>query len=221
MRTYWHDLRYAIRLLMRSRGFFAVAVGTLALGIGATTAMFAVVNGVLLRALPFEDPERLTLVQLLRPDAEGGPGAMRSMVWSYPKYRAFADIQTIFDGTAVFAPREVSLTHVDEPERVRGEVVSDQYFGVLRIRPVRGRTFTAAEAHTPGTAPVAMIGEGLWARRFGSDPGIIGRAMHINGTPYAVVGVLPRDFRGLSGRADVWIPLAALEPDSLDESAAY
>ena len=221
MRTWWHDLRYAVRLLMRSRGFFAVAVGTLALGIGATTAMFAVVNGVLLRALPFEDPERLTLVHLLRPANEGTPGAMSTMVWSYPKYRAFSRIQTVFDGTAVVAPREVSLTHVDNPERLRGEIVTDQYFAVLGIHPVRGRTFTAAEANTAGTAAVAVIGEGLWTRRFGSDPGIVGRTMHINGAPYVVVGILPRAFRGLSGRADVWVPFAALEPDALDESSAY
>jgi putative ABC transport system permease protein len=216
MRTCWYDLRYAVRLLMRSRGFFAVAVGTLAIGIGATTAMFAVVNGVLLKALPFDDPERLTLVQLLRPDDDGGPGAMRGMVWSYPKYRTFAEIQTLFDSTALFAPREVSLTHVDEPERIRGEVVTERYPGVLGINPVRGRTFTAAEANDPDSARVAMIGEGLWARRFGSDPGIIGRTIHINETPYAVVGVLPRSFRGLSGQAEAWLPLAVFEPGALD-----
>jgi putative ABC transport system permease protein len=221
MRTWGYDLRYAVRMLTRSPGFFAVAIATLAIGIGANTAMFAVVNGVLLKPLPFDDPESLELVRLLRPDSDEGPGAMRPMVWSYPKYRTFRDMQTVFGEAALFAPRELSLTHVDEPERIRGEVITTAYPGVLGVRPVLGRAFTAEEADSAGAMRVAMIGEGFRATRFGNDVDVLGRTIHFNGMPYTIVGVLPRGFRGLSGQADVWLPLAALEPGAIDQAYSH
>ena len=211
MRTIRDDIRYSVRLLKRSPGFAAIAITTLALGIGANTAMFAVVNGVLLKPLPFAEPNRLMLVHLLAPDRQRGPNAFREVSWSYPKYASFLRNQTAFESSSGFALREMSLTDVTEPERIRGEVTTEQYLAVLGIAPLIGRAFTREEAHVAGTAPVAMIGEGLWRRRFGSDRAIIGRTIHIDRNPYTIVAVLPRGFRGLSGQADAWVPLATYQ----------
>lgn len=211
------DVLYALRLLRRSPGFTAVAIATLALGIGANTAMFAVVNAVLLKPLPFGDPERLMLVHMLWPDRQAGPGVHREGVWSYPKYRTFLELQRSFDDTALFAGREFSLAGEGNPERVRGEVVTERYPAVLGIAPIIGRPFRYEEARGKGATAVAMIGHGLWTRRYGGDPTILGRTIQINATPYMVVGVLPRGFRGLNGDAEIWAPLAVLEPGMLTE----
>jgi putative ABC transport system permease protein len=217
MSAIWQDVRHALRLLGRSPGFTIVAVLTLALGIGANAAMFAVVNAVLLKPLPFVDPERLMLVHLLAPDRQASPGVFREAVWSYPKYRTFLEVQRSFDDAALFSSRDFSLSGDAEPERVRGEVVTERYPGVLGINPILGRAFTYDEANREGAPAVVLIGHGLWTRRFGSDPAILGRAIQINGTPYAVVGVLPRGFRGLSGDAALWVPLAVSEPGQLTQ----
>ncbi len=213
------DVRYALRLLARSPGFAAVAILTLALGLGANTAMFAVVNAVLLKPLPFQQPERLMLVHLMMPDWDN-PGVFREGVWSYPKARMFAEIQQAFDGTALFAGRDLDLAGDADPERVRGEVVTDEYPGVLGVAPILGRAFTHDEAHREGSPPVALIGHGLWVRRYGGETGVIGRAIRINGTPHTVVGVLPPGFRGLNGNAELWVPLAILEPGQLPDRQA-
>jgi putative ABC transport system permease protein len=213
------DLRYAIRSLLRSPGFALVAVVTLALGIGANTAMFAVVNAVLLKPLPFRDADRLMLVHLLIPNRESG--TKTEGVWSYPKYRTLLDMQDVFDNTALFASRDISLTDDGEPVRIRGEVTTERYPAILGIHPVVGRPFTGREANVPGEAPVAMIGHALWTRRYGADPAVVGRTVGINSTEYTVVGVLPPNFRGLSGNAEIWVPLAAFEPSFLPQRYAH
>jgi predicted permease len=209
------DVRYAIRMWRQSPGFALTAVVILALGLGANTAMFAVVNGVLLKPLPFADPDRLMLVHLLAPDRDGV--SFREAVWSYPKYRSLLDIQTVFADVAAFGDRTMSLTDADAPERLRGEIASERYPGILGIAPVLGRVFTTEEANVAGTAPVVMIGERLWHRRFGGDTSIIGRTISVDGKPHAVVGVLPRLFRGLSGQAEIWVPLAVYRPAFLTQ----
>src|SRR5688572_17632424 len=164
------DLRYVVRGFRQSPGFAVVAVLTLALGIGGTTAMFAVVNAVLLKPLPFEDADRLMLVHLTV--ADRGTGVRRDNVWSYPKYRTFLEMQRAFADTALFAGRDLSVSGDGEPVRVRGEVVTERYHDVLGVGPVIGRTFTAEEANVPGTPAVAMIGHALWTRRYAADPGV-------------------------------------------------
>jgi putative ABC transport system permease protein len=221
MSAIWQDMRYALRLLGRSPGFSAVAILTLALGIGANTAMFAVVNAILLKPLPFRDADRLMLVHLMFPDRERGPGMFREGVWSYPKYQTFLESQNVFEDTALFGGRDLTLAGDGEAERVRGEVVTDRYPTLLGIDPILGRPFTDEEAGTAGAPPVAMIGHGLWTRRFGADPAVLGRSIQMNGTPYMVVGVLPRGFRGLSGNAEVWVPLGILEPSQLRERFSH
>lgn len=222
MSAIWQDLHYAARLLKRSPGFAAIAILTLAMGIGANTAMFAVVNAVLLKPLPFLDPDRLMLVHLTILDRDK-PGAFgdSGVVWSYPKYRTFVAAQHVFEDTAMFAGRDLNLAGDGDPERVRGEVVTERYPSIVGIHPIIGRAFTSDEANTEGVAPVAMIGHGLWTRRFGADPAIAGRTVQINGTPYTIVGVLPRGFRGLSGDAEAWVPLGTLEPTQLPMTAQW
>ena len=214
----WEDLRYAARMLRKQPGFAGAAIVTLALGIGANTAMFAVVNAVLLKPLPFNDPERLMLVHLTVPDRTG---VFREKLWSYPKYQTFFGAQTVFEETAMFSGRDLNVAGDGEPERVRGEVVTERYPAVLGINPMLGRAFTQDEANREGVARVAMIAHGLWTRRFGADPGALGRTIDINATPYTIVGVLPRGFRGLNGDAQVWVPLGTFEPSLLTQAQLH
>jgi putative ABC transport system permease protein len=213
----WHALRWFVR----APRFACVAIATLALGIGANTATFSVVNAVLLKPLPFRDAERLMLVNMLLPDRSGGPGAYREMVWSYPKYRSFADNQQAFDAGALFAAREFNLTGDDDPQHVRGELITDGYAALLGLQPVLGREFTYDEANLPGGAPVAMLSHALWRGRYGGDSAVVGRTIEIDATPHTVVGVLPRGFSGLSGDSAVWLPLAQVDNEDLDQPSAH
>ncbi len=220
VRDFLQDIRYTLRLLGRAPAFTAIAVATLALGIGANTAIFAVVNAVLFKPLPFADADRLMLVHMLVPERDR-PGVYNESVWSYPKYRSFTASQQVFDETAFFAGRDLDLSGDGEPQRVRGEVVTERYPSVLGVTPLLGRPFTWDEVHTAGTLPAAMISHGLWTRRFGGDSTAVGRTIRINATPYTVIGVLPRGFRGLIGNADVWVPLAAFEPSQLTQAQSH
>jgi putative ABC transport system permease protein len=213
------DFKYALRLLARSPGFTAVALITLALGIGANTAMFAVVNAVLLKPLPFRESERLMLVHLTRPD-DDHPGVYSDGSWSYPKYETFVAHQQVFEQTALFAPRDIIVSGDPEPERIRGEVITEGYPEVLGLQPIRGRTFSREEAHKPGTAPAVLISHSLWARRFGSADDVLGRLMQVNGMACTIVGVLPTGFTGLNGNAEIWVPLATFEPTQTMPNAA-
>jgi putative ABC transport system permease protein len=220
LRDFFQDIRYTLRLLGRAPAFTAIAVTTLALGIGANTAIFAVVNAVLLKPLPFAAAERLMLVHMLVPQREH-PGVYTESPWSYPKYRTFTASQQVFDEIAFFAGRDLDLSGNGEPQRVRGEVVTERYPSVLGVAPLMGRPFTWDEVNTAGMPPAAMISHGLWTRRFGADPTVVGRTFRINATQYTVTGVLPRGFRGLSGNADVWVPLAAFEPSQLTQARSH
>ncbi|HXW04309.1 MAG TPA: ABC transporter permease [Vicinamibacterales bacterium] len=220
VRDFIQDVRYTLRLFGRAPAFTTIAAATLALGIGANTAIFAAVNAVLFRSLPFADAHRLMLVHMTVPDRDQ-PGTFREGVWSYPKYRTFETTQHVFEEIAFFAGRDLDLSGSGEPQRVRGEVVTERYPAVLGITPVSGRAFSHDEVHEAGTPAAAMISHGLWIRRFGGDPGVVGRQIQVNATPYTVVGVLPPGFRGLIGNADVWVPLAAFEPSQLDEAQSH
>jgi putative ABC transport system permease protein len=220
VRDFFQDIRYTLRLLGRGPAFTAIAIATLALGIGANTAIFAVVNAVLLKPLPFADAERLMLVHMLVPERER-PGVYNESVWSYPKYRTLTASQQVFDEIAFFSGRDLDLSGDGEPQRVRGEVVTERYPSVLGVAPLMGRPFTWDEVHTAGTPRAAMISHGLWTRRFGGDPAVVGRTIRINAAPYAVIAVLPRSFRGLIGNADVWVPLAAFEPSQLTQAQSH
>ncbi len=218
MSSILQDVRYALRWFGRSPGFTAVAVLTLALGIGANTAIFAVVNAVLLKPLPFANANRLMLVHLLMPVRDGG---LSETIWSFPKYKTLTEVQQVFEGTALFADRPFSISGEGDPEVVQGEVITETYPSVLGVRPILGRVFTSEEASRAGATPVAIIGHSLWVRRYGSDPGALGRTLQVDGVTHTVVGVLPRGFTGLSGNAEIWTPLGVTNAGDLPEAHSH
>ncbi|MBA3885617.1 MAG: ABC transporter permease [Acidobacteria bacterium] len=197
------DLRYAVRTLLKAPGFTAVAVLTIALGIGATTAIFTIVNALLLRPLPYPHADRLVMVWQDR-SARGGPVDE----WASPgNVLDWQNEPGLFDGLAAMGGWGPTLTGEGEADTVPGEQVSHQYFGVLGVLPAAGRGF-APEDDVPNAPRVVMISEGFWQRRFGGDPGILGRTLMLTGEPHEVIGVVPAGFRPiLNSAADVWRPL--------------
>ena len=191
------DLRYAIRTLMERPGFTVVAALTIALGVGDTTAMFGVVDAVLLRPLPYAEPDRLVMLWTRTP---GGPQAAAS----WPELVDWREQNHSFADMAAWRGQSVNLTGGAEPERVVGAFVSDRFFPLLGARPILGRTFTAEETEPATARPVAVLGHGLWQRRFGSDPGILGRSLVLNGQSHTVVGVLGPEFDGGNAPASGW-----------------
>ncbi len=188
MHTFWQDLRYGARMLVKQPGFTLIAVLALALGIGANTALFSVINTVLLGPLPFPEPERLMTVGVkdLRTGTE--PGSM-----SYPDFADWRAKSTSFEGMAVYRTTGLTLTEVSEPIRLDTAIVSAELFNVLRVGPAQGRVFTADE-DKPGTR-VVVLGHNLWQRRFNADPAIVGRALTLNNQSYTVIGVMPAGFQ--------------------------
>ena len=209
------DVGYALRSLRRQPGYAATAVIMLALGLGATIAIFALVHAVVLKPLPFADPDQLMLVHLVSPQRSGG--APRPMIWSWPKYQVMRDHQRSFAATAAYASWNWNLTGGGSPERVTGEMVEGGYFDLLGSHPHLGRGFAPAETRTPGSAPLLVIGHRMWTDRFGASPDILGRSIGLNGVPYTVVGVMPPGFRGLTGEADLWVPLTTQSAADLAE----
>lgn len=215
------DVRYALRTLRKRPRFTILAVSTLALGIGATTAIFSAFNAVLLRPLPFQEPERLMRVSLLMPESVGlnADGTLRQMVWSYPKYRLFRESQDIFESTSTYFRRQYTLTEAYQPERVAGEVVGASYFSVLGIDAELGRGFVPEGDDTPGSVLEVVVSHGLWVRKFGADPDILGRTIHLNGTAHTLVGVLPQSFGGLRGAPELWVPNSTVDTRILESQA--
>ena len=197
------DVRYAGRVLRRSPTFAVVAILTLALGIGANTAIFTVVNALLLRPLPYRDADRLVTVwQDMR--ARGGPADE----WASPgNYADWRSEKALFEEVAVLTGWRPTLTGGAEAEPVPGEQVSHEYFSVLGVQPALGRTFRPEE-DVPNAPRVAMISDGIWRRHFGAAPDVVGRTVVLSGQPHEIVGVLPAGFRPIvSASADVWRPL--------------
>ena len=197
------DVRYAVRWLRNTPGFASVAILTLALGIGSNTAIFSLVNAALLRPLPFPQPEQIVKVSLTTADEP-------DLVWSYPKYEVLRAEQHIFSEVAGYADWMGNIAGSEGPERLQGERVTARYFAVLGVRPLAGRVFSEEEARDPGRAGVALIGEGLWRRRFNADPTAVGRSVQIDGSPVTIVGVIPGSFRGLTGAADIFVPVSTI-----------
>ncbi len=197
------DVHYAVRLLWKNLGFTITAILTLALGIGANTAIFSVVNGVLLRPLPYPEPQKLIALSEKTANFE-------SSSISYPNFLDWQRRNTSFSAIAAYRQEEYSLTGNGESERVRLAMISHGFFEILGINPVLGRLFTADEDRL-GTARVALIGAGLWQRKFGSSPGIVGKSLTLNGDSYTVVGVIPRNFRldgvNFDDVKDVYVPV--------------
>jgi predicted permease len=199
MNNLLQDLHYGLRSLLKRPGFTAVAVLTLALGIGANSAIFSVINATLMQPLPVTDPNRLVYV------FPGQPGA----VFSYPDYAEFRDQNQVFEGLIAWGGISASLNSDDQTDQVTGAIVTGNYFNVLGVRAAMGRVITPDEDKTPGAHPVAVISDGLWRTRFGGDPKIIGRQLLLNGNSFSVIGVLPAEFGGLQLGAvrDLYVPM--------------
>ena len=169
MKTLFQDLRYGLRMALKSPAFTAVAVINLALGIGANTAVFSIVNGVLLNPLPF--PQADQLVALGENEANFENGSI-----SYPNFRDWQKDNRSFSSMAVSRVFSFNLIGAGEPEQIDGDLVSSDFFSILGVKPVRGRLFIAGEDEV-GAAPVALIGEDLWRRKFNSSPDIVGKSI--------------------------------------------
>src|SRR2546428_14020954 len=196
MQTVLADIRYGLRMLGKSRQFTLVALSTLALGIGANTAIFTVVNSVLLRPLPFRDADRLTIISAGRLQQDHA-----SMPLSLPEFIDVRDQSRTFDGMGAWALRRFNLSRRgaadradDEPELVQYAVTTANLFSVLGVAPAAGRQFDAADDRA-GAPRVAVVSAGLWQRHFGSDPLVAGSSVALDGKSYEVVGVMPPGFR--------------------------
>jgi len=202
MLGFFRDVQYAVRMLARMRVAGAAAIATIALGIGVVTTMFSVVHAALFRPLPFHDPDRLAVLFLTQQTPRDGLMRQR---WSWPDFVQLRQTLRSFEGVASHTPVFVNVAGgLGEPEQIDGEVVSADYWRVLGVTPIAGRTFTEEDFST--RQPVIMISAGLWQRRFSADPSLLGRAIRIDDVPLTVVGILPEEFAGMSGKARLWIP---------------
>jgi putative ABC transport system permease protein len=213
----WQDLRYGARKLRKSPGFALVAITTLALGIGANTAIFSVVNAVLLRPLPFDRPEQLVRVF--------GTSARRSSFSRPHSYLNFSDLRAqnqTFEAMAAYSGSTSALSGADAPEQIEGVVASGDIFRVLGTKPLLGRLL-APEDERPGGSTAVVISHGLWQRRFGSDPNIVGRVIRLDGREREIVGVTPADFRFdfVTGAADFWRPINPSQSEYQQRGAIF
>ncbi|HEY0170245.1 MAG TPA: ABC transporter permease, partial [Pyrinomonadaceae bacterium] len=209
------DLRYGVRVLWKNPGFTAVAVIALALGIGANSAIFSVVNAVLLRPLPYKDPDRLVMVW--EENAKSGypkdtPAAANFVDWRGQNQ--------VFEGMAAVAEQDFNLTGAGEPERLSGRSVSAELFPLLGVAPHAGRVFTPEEDR-PGANRVVVISHGLWQRRFGADQGVLGKTLILNGEAHTVVGVMPAHFQFPSRLDELWVPIAFTPQQAANRGRHY
>ena len=218
LETLLRNIGYSLRALRRQPGYTALVVFTLALGIGANTAIFSVVNAVLLRPLPFPDPDRMVVVS-----ETVGMDPNSQVSTAYVTYKDYRDESTTIDKMGAINFGTVVLTGGDEALRLQGRFTSPSYLELMGARVEIGRMFDAQDDETPGAHPVAIISHGLWGRRFGNDPNMIGQSISLDNRPYTVVGVMSQDFRELSNAqfaADVWLPIMMaghiLRPDWID-----
>jgi putative ABC transport system permease protein len=202
--TVWQDLRYGVRTLLKSPAFTIVAVLSLALGIGANTAIFSVVNGILLRPLPYPEPERIVAVWHTPPQ-ESFPGMTRFSV-SPGNYLDWKEQSRAFEQMAIYQYTGLSLSAGADPVPVTGAAVSSDFFSVLRTQVEKGRAFSPDEEQ-PGREQVVVLGQGLWQRAFGANPNLIGQTVTLNSRSFTVVGIMPAGFE-FPSEAELWVPLA-------------
>jgi predicted permease len=208
--SFTQDIRFGLRMLRKSPGFTAVAVLTLALGIGANTAIFTVIDAVLLRTLPVQHPEELVTV--------GDPGRVHSWssgnpridVFSLPLYREIRDKNSVFSSVLASSHLENLRIKIEGgAENINGRLVTENYFQTLGVSPLLGRTFSSADGKAPGSDPIVVISYSYWQRRFAGDPTVLGRKVRLNNYPFTIIGVAPPGFFGevVGDRLDVWAPM--------------
>jgi putative ABC transport system permease protein len=215
------DIRYAIRTMAKSRGLTAVAVIALALGIGANTAIFSVINAVMIRPLPFKDPDRLAMVW----EHNRNRGRAQNVV-NPANYKDWQDQNNVFESMAVLFDARYNLTDVDDPEEIPAQRVTTNFFTLLGVNPALGRAF-GPEDEQPGRDAIVVISHGLWKRRFGGDPEVAGKTIKLNGNLFTVVGVMPPDFQffikngSLTGnQPELWSPIV-LQPTDRKRSGRF
>jgi putative ABC transport system permease protein len=201
MSQIWQDVRFGARSLLKKPGFAFVAVLTLALGIGANSTIFSFVNAILLRPLPFQNPERLVML-----DENSQKRGVASMGVSYPNFLDWREQNRVFEDVAAYSESSYSLTGAGEPEQLRGARISSGLFEILGVAPQLGRNIRPEEDR-PDNDNVALLSYGLWQRRFGGNPGVVGQTVNINNRARTVIGVMPAGFK-FPEVADVWVPLA-------------
>ncbi len=214
MQTLWQDLRYGARILLKKPGFTLIAVITLALGIGVNSAIFSVVNALLVRPLPFDNLDRIVALWEKVPSR----GVERNET-AAANYFDWSAQQSSFEHTGVYSWWSANLTGVENPENIQGYLITASLFDVLGVRPLHGRAFTAEEEQ-PGKENVVILNHGLWQRRFGGDPGIIGKTISINGRPRTVVGVMPPEYNFPRG-CELLAPLALTPRQAQNRVAHY
>ncbi|HXI39420.1 MAG TPA: ABC transporter permease, partial [Bryobacteraceae bacterium] len=210
MEAFFNDLKHSLRMFRQSPAFTATAVAALALGIGANTAIFSVINTVLLKPLPYPDSDRIVQLMLSSPQGTGN-------ITSIPKFMVQRDQNRVLQDFAAydFGGPGINLSGSDRPEQVRGLHVSANYFRLFGASTAIGRTFTPEE-DLPRGGRCVVISNGLWKRRYGSDPGLVGKIMLLGGEPYTIIGVLVANFAP-DPPADLWLPLQA-DPNSTDQA---
>ena len=213
METLLHDIRFGFRQLMKQRGFAALAIISMALGIGANTSIFSLVDTALLRPLAVKEPSQL--VELYGTLHNGAEWSLQS----YLNYKEYRDRSTVFSGLCVYRVVVSSLTVNNSSQRLWGYLVSGNYFDVLGVKPMLGRSFLPEEDQTPDSHPVAVISYNCWQRRFGSDPAIVGKTVEFNSRPFTIIGVAPKGFIGTEVAYDpeMFVPVMmakTIEPGS-------
>ena len=209
MATLLQDFRFAARLLLKSPGFTAVAVLSLALGIGANTTIFTLVNAVLLHPLPMKDPD--SLVAVFTTD-ERNRGAFFNLMPTSPlNFADYRKLSDVFTGLVAHQGLPLSFAGKGEPEQIFGEMVSGDFFTVLGVTPALGRAFLPDEDEVPGRSLVTVLSHNFWQRQLGGDPRIVGQTLTLNGHAFTVVGVAPKGFKGVNTIAQpaLWLPFMA------------
>src|SRR6185369_2104160 len=202
------DLRYAVRVMAKRPGFTIIAAVTLALGIGANTAIFSAVNAVLLKPLPFPESEQLLdLSETFKPDGYGSV--------SVPTLDDWKNQNTVFAGISAYSFTSFNLEGGDTPQRISGMRVSANFFDVVGVKPALGRGFISGE-DVAGSEQVVVLGDDLWRRNFGANPGIVNQTIPLNGQKYTVVGVMPREMSALYRTVQMWSPLVFSDAERRD-----
>jgi putative ABC transport system permease protein len=216
MHSLIQDFRFSLRQIRRSPGFMITAVVTLALGVGANTAIFSLLDQALLRSLPVREPEKLVILSATGKAWQGhssdhGSGVEKS--FSYPMYRDLRDHSAVFDGLIATAPTDIGITRNGASDMAYAEIVSGNYFSVLGVPAAYGRLLTQADDSTPGTNPVVVLSFSYWKTHFGADAGVVGQTISINGNPFQVIGVSAPAFQSaVWGEVpDVFVPMSMLD----------
>ncbi len=214
------DIRFALRTFRRAVPFTVVAILTLAVGIGANTAIFSAVDAMLLRPLPYREPERLMKVSLIVP-ARGTNPARDDVVWSYPKFATFRDAQGVFESVSLWTDLQGTVRMGDEAERLTYEITDSKYLPTLGIAPAVGRNFAADEDRAVGGPRVTLLSHALWTRRFSGDSAVIGKSLLVDGIAHTIIGVAPEGFRGMSGQSEFWVPILSMPAGEFDQAWSH